>query len=59
VPLVRLAMPLLLVSRLLAPAGYLHFDYIREVGIMEGLIQIFLRRLTEQVWGFPRRPSLG
>jgi hypothetical protein len=34
-------MPLLLVSRFLAPAGYLHFDYIREVGIMEGLIQTF------------------
>jgi hypothetical protein len=32
-------MPLLLVSRFLAPAGYLHFDYIWEVGIMEGLIQ--------------------
>src|SRR5215207_1797762 len=32
-------MPLLLVSCFIAPASCLHFDYIPEAGIMEGLIQ--------------------
>jgi hypothetical protein len=57
--LVGLAMPLLLVSRLLAPAGCLHFDYIREVGTMEGLIQIFSEGYHRAGVGFSEKALSG